>query len=345
MGKNIEGNNRIEFIDYLNVFCCISVIALHCNGCFWKFSYERYWITSVFIESIFYFAVPVFFMITGANLLDYRDKYDTKTFFKKRLLKIFVPFLFWSIVGIIITKQYRGKDFVDILNIIINAKAIGVYWFFIPLFATYLSIPVLGSIDVSKRKAIFTYMVCLAVLCVATLPLISMLSSFNYNNGLTPPVVSGYILYVLLGYMLVKYWKLDGKQRVLIYIVGIVGLLIRLLTVLFWSLEEGKIVNVMGGYTALPTVAYSAAVFVFFQYDLKKFGCNNLLKKVDFVKLSSYSFGVYLLHMGFVKYLPKLLHFSSYSIWWRTVGVLVVYGLCVAIVLVIKKIPYVRKII
>ena len=221
MDKNIEGNNRIGFIDYLNVFCCISVIALHCNGCFWKFSYERYWITSVFIQSIFYFAVPVFFMITGANLLDYRDKYDTKTFFKKRLLKIFVPFLFCSIVGIVITKQFRGKYFVDILNIIINAKAIGVYWFFIPLFATYLSILVLGSIDANKRKTIFTYMVCLAVLCVATLPLISRLSGFNYNNGLTPPVVSGYIIYVLLGYMLVKYWKLGFKQRALIYLVWV----------------------------------------------------------------------------------------------------------------------------
>ena len=248
---DMKNTNRIEFIDYLNVFCCISVIALHCNGCFWKFSYERYWITSVFIESIFYFAVPVFFMITGANLIDYREKYDTKTFFIKRLLKIFIPFLFWSIVGIIVTKQYRGKDVVDILNIIINAKAIGVYWFFIPLFAMYLSIPVLGSITESNRKSIFTYMLCLAVLCVATLPLISRLTGFNYNNGLTPPIVSGYILYVLLGYMLVKYWKLSFKQRISIYLLGFSGLLARLLTVLFWSLDEGKIVNVMGGYSSI----------------------------------------------------------------------------------------------
>jgi len=69
------------------------------------------------------------------------------------------------------------------------------------------------------------------------------------------------------------------------------------------------------------------------------------LKKVDFVKLSSYSFGVYLLHMGFVKYLPKLLHFSSYSIWWRTVGVLVVYGLCVATNIVLKRLPYLNRIV
>jgi len=34
--------------------------------------------------------------------------------------------------------------------------------------------------------------------------------------------------------------------------VGAGGLLIRLTTVLFWSLEEGKIVNVMGGTLLSP---------------------------------------------------------------------------------------------
>ena len=77
----MSDSNRIEYIDYLNVFCCLSVIALHCNGCFWKFSYESYWISSVFIECIFYFAVPIFFMITGITLFDYKIT-ATFAFFK-----------------------------------------------------------------------------------------------------------------------------------------------------------------------------------------------------------------------------------------------------------------------
>lgn len=88
----MSDSNRIEYIDYLNVFCCLSVIALHCNGCFWKFSYESYWISSVFIECIFYFAVPIFFMITGITLFDYKDKYDTKTYFIKRFNRTVIPF-------------------------------------------------------------------------------------------------------------------------------------------------------------------------------------------------------------------------------------------------------------
>ena len=40
-------------------------------------------------------------MITGTTLMQYRERYDTKTFFKKRFSKVLVPFLFWAIVMII----------------------------------------------------------------------------------------------------------------------------------------------------------------------------------------------------------------------------------------------------
>lgn len=101
--ENVEGKEekRIIFIDYLNVASCIAVIALHCNGCFWSFSHAAYWKSAVFIECLFYWAVPCFFMITGATLIDYRKKYNTEIYFKKRFQRTVIPFLFWSIVWLI----------------------------------------------------------------------------------------------------------------------------------------------------------------------------------------------------------------------------------------------------
>lgn len=43
----------------------------------------RAWNTSLIVECLFYFAVPVFVMLSGANLMNYRKKYDTKTFLLK----------------------------------------------------------------------------------------------------------------------------------------------------------------------------------------------------------------------------------------------------------------------
>lgn len=53
---------------------------------------------SLCIQVIAHWAVPVFFMLTGANLMDYREKYSTSVYFKRRMTRIFLPFLFWSTV-------------------------------------------------------------------------------------------------------------------------------------------------------------------------------------------------------------------------------------------------------
>ena len=48
------------------------------------------------MECGLYWAVPVFLMITGVNLLNYREKYDTSTYFRKRVMRTVIPWLAWS---------------------------------------------------------------------------------------------------------------------------------------------------------------------------------------------------------------------------------------------------------
>ena len=94
-------NNREYFIDTLTILSCIAVVFLHTNGIFWTHPSGRLWLTSNVIESFFYFAVPVFFMISGATLLEYRQRYSTLTFLKKRFLRAFVPFICWSFLQLL----------------------------------------------------------------------------------------------------------------------------------------------------------------------------------------------------------------------------------------------------
>lgn len=74
---------RKEYIDILNVISCLAVVLLHTNNAFWRFSYDSYWISANFIECIFYFAVPVFYMITGATIMNYRENIVQKHFLRK----------------------------------------------------------------------------------------------------------------------------------------------------------------------------------------------------------------------------------------------------------------------
>ena len=87
------------YISVLNCIACLGVIFLHANIIFWGHPTGFLWTSANFIETFFYWPVPVFFMISGATLMNYRKRYSTIEFLKKRISKTVVPFLFWSIVA------------------------------------------------------------------------------------------------------------------------------------------------------------------------------------------------------------------------------------------------------
>ena len=70
--------------DVMNVLAIIGVVALHHNGLVHSYCPGADWVQALTVECLFYCSVPVFMMLSGANLLTYRERYDTKTFLKKR---------------------------------------------------------------------------------------------------------------------------------------------------------------------------------------------------------------------------------------------------------------------
>lgn len=151
---------RKIYIQILGVLSCLAVVVLHTNGCFWDFSYERYWLTANLIENLCYFAVPIFFMISGATLMDYRKRYSTEEFFKKRFWKTVVPFLIWSVVGIVWMYFNYGEHpagILDAIQAIGTTKYVYIYWFFPALFSVYLAMPLLSCVPEKMRKRVFAY--------------------------------------------------------------------------------------------------------------------------------------------------------------------------------------------
>ena len=122
---------RATYISVLRIVCCLSVIILHTNGIFWTRPHGKLWVSANFLETFFYFAVPVFFMISGATLLDYREKYSTKVFLKKRFSKTLLPFIFWSLAAGLYNAWLFGWAFdyniAHIINNILNTKYSGIY--------------------------------------------------------------------------------------------------------------------------------------------------------------------------------------------------------------------------
>ena len=209
--KSVETQqSRVAYLSFLNVIAAVAVVILHANGAFWGYRSGAEWKMNNVLECLFFFAVPVFFMLTGATLLDYRDRYDTKTFLQKRFSKTFIPFLFWSLFAFVIKifsaenpKEYfLGAMRVEkIFNGIFNTEYQEVFWFFIPLFCVYLSIPLLSAIPKEKKIPVFTFTVAIAGIINVDLPfLFSLINRFggkDFRYGFQIPDSGDYRLSAL----------------------------------------------------------------------------------------------------------------------------------------------------
>ena len=346
-----RGGTKREYISLLNVLACQAVIILHTNGIFWSHPTGSLWITSNFLETFFYPAVPIFYMISGATLLNYRDRYNTRTFLKRRFLKTGIPFIFWSCISgmysVLILKQSFDRNPLHIIDNIFNTRYFSIYWFFIPLFAIYLSIPILSLVP--QKIEMCRYASTVGLVFIGILPLICSLVGITYNEGLTPPVVGGSIIFVFLGYYFANV-ELSKAKRYFIYLLGIAGWAVHFAGTIFLSAGQQEINGTFKGYTNIPSLLHSIACFVFVKELLNSSNhFSNIIasEKIGTIinRLSALTFGIYLLHFYFVCTLPMYLPINRGSLVWRIGGAIGIFWVCAFITWAIQKVPLLRKLV
>ena len=108
------------------------------------------------VMNIIYCGVPLFVMLSGALLLG-KDE-PMKVFFKKRMSRVLIPFLVWSvIVGAILYLQSGGRSVAGYLLYELKGIATtgvhGIYWYVYMIIGLYCLTPVLRHIIHNGSKA------------------------------------------------------------------------------------------------------------------------------------------------------------------------------------------------
>lgn len=335
---------RVVYFDLLNVAACIAVIALHCNQMVHTWQPGKNWLLAMAIETVFYWAVPIFFMLTGATLMRYRERYDTRTFIEKRVKRTVIPFVAWSLILFLVVSVPLGGAHLGIrtfLNMMLNNQIEQVYWFFFPLFSLYLALPMISLLADNKKVILYGVMVSFALASV--LPYLCQLGGVNWNGVISIPSFGGMLLYVGLGYLLSS-TDLDDKTTRTLYALGILGTIFRFVYTTVMSESIGAVDRLFFNYSAFPAVLQAVAVFLLF----KNLNLSRLQGRVITVlsELSACSFGVYLIHKPVLDHVVLgLMNVPMQSVALRTVGVLVLYAACVLAVFLLKKVPLVKAII
>lgn len=326
--ESAEYNHEDTFyISALIVLSSLAVVFLHYNSVFWTYPKDwGLWLSSNIIETFFYFAVPVFFMITGCTLIDYKKRHSTKEFFIRRVKKAVIPYLVWSFMAVVAYLIAHPDTDVSILFVwegVVRHKYIGIYWFFIPLFSIYLSIPVLANIN-DKVKT-FTYIAIVAILTHSVLGFLREWGIDILPANIAPQVCGSFLIYPVLGYVFHKLY-LTRCVRMIFYMLGMLATLAHLLGTIFLSGES--ICIIFKDYTHITSVLQAVAVFLFFKYNSCYLFRLNMIRKI-ILYIQPATFGIYLLHL-YVFHVMRYTGIDTTIILFRTAGAFLAF-ICMAV--------------
>lgn len=209
----------------LNIVSCIAVVLLHTSLLVFNVDYSSKWIHAVTIQAFNIFAVPIFFMISGANLLGYRERYSTKKFFTKRFSKIGIALLGGSIVCYLVFAlfpQYffaadqiaQSASIKDFIKRFLTNQINDIYWFLYSIIYLYMLTPILSRI-VEYRRTLEYVIVTLGVVSIGLPLLVHLGINQQYLKTVFdwPLFMSSSLLYFLLGYYVVTYVRLSSISK------------------------------------------------------------------------------------------------------------------------------------
>jgi surface polysaccharide O-acyltransferase-like enzyme len=290
-------------------------------------------------------------MVSGALLL--RNPEDASTFFKKRLSKLIIPLVFWSVfyytLYLTINSSIGDFSFRGIITNIVLTPAAGHLWFVYAILGIYFLVPVLSSIDEKRKQSTLIYYTSIWFLFASPLPYIRLFGANIPANFGTwyfvneMPQFYNYSGYFTLGYILynAKESRALTKISILAFIASAASMFF---LVLFDSSAKKAITQDYWEFKTPLAVIMSASVF----YVAKNF--NSTLSKTQKIStyLSSLTFGVYLCHVAAIYLVCNMYGWVTQSIplFFRLpIQALIVALISFFVVAVLSKTPILRKLI
>lgn len=339
-----SANRRVLYYDVLNILATLGVVFLHCNGLAHVYSNTLGWYQALAVEVFIYWPVPIFFMLSGATLMGYRERYTTKEFFKKRFVRTFIPFAVWTLLSAF-DKNINPFEigFREFISQCFGTSVENIYWFFIPLFAVYLSMP--GISLLKKHRNTLWYLGGSAFFLNSFLPPIFKYLGLRWNSGFTVSMVGGYLLFVILGYLFATE-EFSPNKRKIIYALGLFGAALRYGMTIYLSVRDGVINKMFFSYTEYYSVFLAVSVFVIFKNSKILKNVESNIKVVNIIsKISGCSFGVYLMHMFIIRFAHKILPATCFGAEWRVFAPFIIYAIAVLLTFILKKLPVVKYIV
>jgi surface polysaccharide O-acyltransferase-like enzyme len=340
-------NENIDWINNLRLVALYAVIVLHCTSLllmqYGKVSMND-WLVADFLNATVRFAVPVFVMITGALLL--HREYEIGSFLKKRLVRVAVPFLFWSLVYIgysLYNEEiaFTGDVWANVKIVLHLLKTGSSYhlWYVYMLIGLYFFIPVIGKFvrHASEKEILYFLVVWFAVMLITQPYLV------RFNPSVDMHYFAGFVGYLVLGHYLA--FKDFNIKRLRLWMILLFLFSVALITIgSRWVMADHRWPSTMFFEpVSPPVVILAASVFLIFKLSVPKLS-PVIIRIRDFA--GGFNYGIYLAH-ALVLYFLEDPFGISYKLCTPIIAIpltaLICFIVTLPLVWLVSKVPFVGK--
>lgn len=286
--------------DFLRVLAIFGVIVIHVTSNSYNHAdvHSLSWSMANIYNNLFRWTVPVFFMLSGALLLN-KEKFIFKEFIKKYILKnigLFALFvILYAVVEIGSVEAIFGSEKWNFIFLLFNYKYH--LWFLVAIIGLYMLYPIFLALkQYENGKYIGYYCILFFIFSVLyhTLQTINfqgileyiptIFSNFNYE-------LVGYSGYFLTGYYLSK---MDcSKNKMKLFIALILVFIVTIFISYNYAITYGEINPKYSHYFFIST--YLEAIIIFLIFNSIKFQFGEKINRI-IVEMSNLTVYVYLIH-------------------------------------------------
>jgi surface polysaccharide O-acyltransferase-like enzyme len=340
----VNKNNRVFLLDILRIIACYLIILRHVVD-----SYalaESNFKTTALLHSISYIAMPLFFLITGYFLLEYKEE-SIKDFYGKRLKRIVIPYIFWGIIYIIYLNNLTTANLgYDIITLFLYNKIYIHFWYVYYIVGVYLAIPFLRKVMKNLSSRDLCYIIGIWFFISILNPILN-----NFKYGISVSFIfSEWWGYIIIGYT-IRRVKLTKDKYIKSWIILMLSYLLVLIVNMSKTLSSNLAKIPTLGELTIPMVLISVSIFYIIIYlnNHMKINISNKTEKFIY-KFSNLTYSMYLIHNLVIhNFLAKRFGVSLdpyfiNPILGAPIQALVIFLICSIITVILSKIPILKNI-
>ena len=323
--QHCSTDDKIYSLDYLKVIAIVLVVLHHSLSFYSRDNYLPTFLSN-FITIVSCIHVPLFFMVSGFLI----HKQNLKEFYKKKLLFILLPFLFFTFLKLIYTYAF-DSEFAHSLDIGENlyfSLVVGeLYWFTYALLLMYLISPLFWKdTTFSFRLLIISFSIILIINLFGLVPVIRQYNVFQIFNFIQ------YLPFFLFGMIL--------RRIYMKYYFAIVNFRNLSMLILFYlTFFIIGIYSISAIYFPVEILFYSCGLFVPLLLFLLFMNCKRVV--LPFNKIAPYTYQIFFLDSFFKVVSFKIFYyFNIHSIFIVFIIPIIVVFLSVAFCSIAKIIPF-----